>query len=93
MAIREIVKIGTKSLREKSTPIFEINDDIHILIEDMFDTMYSNNGIGLAASQVGINMRLFIIDIDDVTKEGMVFINPNIIKKSTKTNFIEEGCL
>jgi peptide deformylase len=84
-----ILHYGEEPLREESQPVAEINDEIRKLVEDMFETMYSSNGVGLAAPQVGKNLRLCIIDIGE---DPQVFINPEIIKKGGK-EVCDEGCL
>jgi len=78
-------------LRKKSQPINEINEEILSLAKDMQETMKKDNGIGLSACQVGKDIRLFVIDNNYSNK--CVFINPEIIKLSKKTEMIEEGCL
>lgn len=89
MALRSIRKIGDELLRKKSKKIEKIDDRIQILLDDMLETMYESNGVGLAAPQVGILKRVVVIDIG----EGPVFlINPEIVK--TEGSYIdEEGCL
>lgn len=89
MALRNIRKYGDDVLRKKCREIDEIDDRLLTLIEDMKETMYDADGVGLAAPQVGILKRLFVIDIG----EGpLVFINPEIIETSgSQTD--EEGCL
>ncbi|KGK88455.1 MULTISPECIES: peptide deformylase [unclassified Clostridium] len=89
MALRSIRKIGDELLRKKSKKIEQIDDRIQILLDDMLETMYESNGVGLAAPQVGILKRVVVIDIG----EGPVFlINPEIIK-SEGSYIDEEGCL
>ncbi len=94
MAILKIVKYGQNSLREKSKEISKISKKIKTLAEDMIDTMYANNGVGLAAPQVGENIRMFVIDVsaDNEPYDPVVFINPKIIKKSGASHE-KEGCL
>lgn len=94
MAIKKIVEYGTSSLREPSKEVHKVSAKIKALISDMLDTMYHNNGVGLAAPQVGENIRLFIIDVSlkDEPLNPIVFINPKIIKKSGAMKG-EEGCL
>lgn len=94
MAIKKVLHYGEPSLREPSKEVSKVSKKITDLIRDLFDTMYAQNGVGLAAPQIGVNLRVFVIDAS--TKEEpmdpMVFINPKIIKKSgvIKSN---EGCL
>lgn len=84
-----ILHYGEEPLREPSQPVTEINDDIRRLVEDMFETMYESKGVGLAAPQVGVNIRLAIIDIGE---DPLVLINPQILKHSGKET-CDEGCL
>jgi peptide deformylase len=89
MALRNIRQYGDDVLRKKCREVDEIDNRLLTLIEDMKETMYEADGVGLAAPQVGILKRLFVVDIG----EGpLVFINPEIIETSgTQTD--EEGCL
>ena len=91
--IRNLVTIGDERLGKRSSPVEKIDDTIISLVDDMSDTMYNHNGIGLAAVQIGFLLRLFVIDIPDITDELMVFINPEIKKKSTDLLKFDEGCL
>lgn len=78
-------------LRKKSQPIGKIDEEILKLAQDMIETMEQNNGIGLSACQVGKNIKLFIIPRE--MSKHWVFINPEIIKISKKTETMKEGCL
>ena len=90
MAIRKIRYIGDDILKKKWKPVKAITDSTKELIQDMFDTMYEANGVGLAAPQVGILRRICVIDI----REGdpVVLINPEIVESSGEQTD-EEGCL
>ena len=89
MAIRNIRINEDQILRKKTKEVDSINERINILLDDMADTMYKFNGIGLAAPQIGILKRIFIIDIGD----GLIeFINPKIISQKGEQKKIE-GCL
>lgn len=94
MSIRKVVKYGTPSLREPSKEVHKVSQKIKVLVEDLLDTMYKENGVGLAAPQVGENLRIFVIDVStgDQPLNPMVFINPKIIKKSGAV-ISREGCL
>ena len=94
MAVRKVVKYGEPCLRAKSKEVHKISKKIQILIDDMYDTMYATNGVGLAAPQVGENLRIFVIDvgIDAKSMNPITFINPKIIKKEGAVNSYE-GCL
>lgn len=94
MTVRKVVKYGTPSLREKSKEVHKISKKVQILIDDLYDTMYATNGVGLAAPQIGENLRIFVIDtgIDAKSMNPITFINPKIIKKEGAVNSYE-GCL
>ncbi len=88
-----IYKLGEEVLREKCEPVKpeEINDEFRAFLDKMFETMISANGVGLAAPQVGIKKRFFIVIAGDDIRR--VFINPQIIKTSVECSEFEEGCL
>ena len=89
MAIRQIVQIGDPVLRKKSKVVEKIDEKIIQLLDDMADTMYHADGVGLAAPQVGILKRVVVIDIG----EGLLeLINPEIIETSGE-QLDDEGCL
>mgnify|MGYP000139127866 FL=1 len=90
MAIRQVRTIGDDILRKECKPVKEITPRIAELIEDMFETMYEANGVGLAAPQVGIPKRLFIMDLG--LPQMIEAINPQILKVSGKQHVVE-GCL
>lgn len=94
MAIREILQYPDKRLRNKAQPIGEITPDVIKLIEDMKETMYAAPGCGLAAPQIGVSLRLFIVDTanEDEPSDLRVFINPEIVTRLGKVVW-EEGCL
>lgn len=94
MSVRKVVKYGEPSLREPSKEVHKVSQKIKILVDDMLDTMYAQNGVGLAAPQVGENYRIFVIDVstNDQPLNPIVFINPKIIKKSGAC-ISHEGCL
>lgn len=94
MAIRKILKYGDKSLRQKSKEVHKVSKKVQSIIDDMLDTMYAKNGVGLAAPQIGENLRIFVIDTSngDEPLNPKVFINPKIIKKSGAM-VSYEGCL
>lgn len=89
MAIRKIVKEGDPVLRKKSRPVEDINSRIITLLDDMADTLYENNGVGLAAPQVGVLRRVVVID----DGKGLIeLINPEIIYQDGEQEE-SEGCL
>lgn len=89
MALRNIRTEGDPILRKKCREITEVNDRIRELADDMLDTMYEANGVGLAAPQVGVLKRMVIIDIGD---GPVVMINP-VILESSGSQTGQEGCL
>lgn len=91
MALRKVLVDGDETLRKKSREITKFDDRLQILIDDMFETMYENNGIGLAAPQVGILRRLFVMDLHD-GNEPVVAINP-VITDAEGSQIGQEGCL
>ncbi len=94
MSIKKVVKYGEPSLRQPSKEVHKVSQKIKTLVEDLLDTMYAQNGVGLAAPQIGENYRVFVIDVStgDEPLNPMVFINPKIIKKSGAV-ISHEGCL
>ena len=76
MAVRKIRTIGDEILRKKCKPVKEITPHVRELIEDMLETMYEANGVGLAAPQVGVMKQIVVIDVDDGNQ--YVLINPEI---------------
>ena len=95
MTVKKILVEPNKLLRQVSRPIKEVNKEIQLLMDDMLETMYSANGIGLAAIQIGVPKNLIVIDLmtKEKKKNPMFFVNPKIVKKSTKMSKYEEGCL
>ena len=91
MAIRNLRFEKDEILKKKSREVEEIDEKIQTLIDDMIETMYKYNGVGLSAVQVGILKRVVVIDIDDGTGVK-VLINPKIIKTKGEQE-VEEGCL
>jgi peptide deformylase len=100
MAMLPIVEVPDPRLRQVSTPVEEVNDELRALIADMFETMYAAPGIGLAAIQVGVPKRLLVIDLQepeaedgDPVRDPRVFINPEILAHSDQDVPYQEGCL
>ena len=96
MALREVLKFPDKRLREISTPIEEITDEIRELASDMLDVMYDEPGIGLAAPQLGETLRLIVVDTlwtaQDAERSPLVLVNPEIVERSGEIVWTE-GCL
>lgn len=92
MAIRTIREEGDEILAKVSKPVEQVDDKIRALVQDMIETMHKFNGVGLAAVQVGILKRIFVIHTDYENEEPIILINPEIVKqKGAQT--CEEGCL
>lgn len=94
MAVREVVHYGDPILRKVCKPVKDFKK-LSSLIDDMFDTMYEESGVGLAANQIGVDLNLFIIDISGIegeTESVHIFINGEIMESSGESWF-EEGCL
>ncbi|MCI1274186.1 MAG: peptide deformylase [Clostridiaceae bacterium] len=94
MAVKKVFKYGEAVLREPAKEVHKVSKKIHELVQDLLDTMYAQNGVGLAAPQIGVSYRVFVIDTsaNDEPLHPIVFINPKIIKKSGAMT-TQEGCL
>jgi peptide deformylase len=94
MALRPILKYPDPRLKQVAAPVPAVTDEIRQLVDDMAETMYAAPGVGLAANQVGVLLRVFVIDVaaEDEPSELRVFINPEILE-TTGTQTWEEGCL
>ena len=94
MAVKTIITEPNKLLRQISKPVESVGKEEQQLMNDMLDTMYDANGIGLAAIQIGIPKRIIVMDIaKDGKKEPKYFVNPVILNKDPIKNRREEGCL
>tara|TARA_B100001059_G_C17734613_1_gene528133 strand:- start:298 stop:816 length:519 start_codon:yes stop_codon:yes gene_type:complete len=95
MAIKLILTEPNKVLRQISKPVEKVTKEIQKLMDDMLDTMYAANGIGLAAIQIGIPKRIIVMDLskDPKKKEPRYFVNPIIKNKDSEKATYEEGCL
>ena len=95
MSVKNIITVPNEILKKISDPIEKVGLNEKKLVNDLFETMYDSNGIGLAAVQVGILKRILVIDISnkDEKKKPLSFINPVIKKISNETSVYEEGCL
>lgn len=92
MAVLQVLHIPDERLRKVAEPVKEVNAEIQRIVDDMFDTMYAEEGIGLAATQVDIHQRIIVIDVSENREERTVLINPELLEKDGETG-IEEGCL
>ncbi len=100
MALRNIIAMPDPRLKLKSAPVERFDDELRALVSDMFETMYDAPGIGLAAIQVGVPLRVLVIDLQEPeeeegepVKDPRVFINPEILTTSEQEVPYTEGCL
>ena len=92
MAIRDILVYPDKRLRQRAEPVIEFNKELRTLVADMAETMYAAPGIGLAAVQVNVPLRVVVMDLSEERDDLRVFVNPEI-KALEGTQEYEEGCL
>ncbi|TNH41613.1 peptide deformylase [Photorhabdus luminescens] len=92
MSVLQVLHYPDERLRTIATPVETVDAEIRRIIDDMFETMYAEEGIGLAATQVDIHQRIVVIDVSETRNERLVLINPELLEKSGETG-IEEGCL
>lgn len=92
MSVLQILHFPDERLRITAKPVKEVDAKIQQIVDDMFETMYAEEGIGLAATQVNIHQRIIVIDVSENRDERLVLINPELLEKSGETG-IEEGCL
>lgn len=94
MSVKRVLQYGEKSLREPSKEVHKVSKKVQELVQDLLDTMYAKNGVGMAAPQIGVNLRVFVVDVSKNNEplNPIVFINPKIIKKSGFC-VAQEGCI
>lgn len=96
MAVRRILLLGEKDLRVPGVEVEAFDDELRALVEDMLETMYYAEGIGLAAPQIGISRRVCVLDLqnEDEPEAGRwVFVNPVVVESSKEEEKASEGCL
>lgn len=96
MALLKIELLGSEVLRRKADDVDGPGEELDALIADMFETMYAEKGIGLAAPQIGLSKRLIVVDVNDEQGEAMgpfALLNPRIVESGTALDKHEEGCL
>ena len=93
MPILQILEFPDPKLRKTAEPVTVFDDKLEVLIEDMLETMYEAEGIGLAATQVDVHKRLLLIDISENRDSPQVFINPEIEVLESELSEYDEGCL
>jgi peptide deformylase len=93
MALLPILRFPDPRLHTVARPVAAVDDRIRRLVDDLLETMYANDGVGLAATQVDVHERLLVMDTSEHHDTPMVLINPQIVKASTEMLVAEEGCL
>jgi peptide deformylase len=93
MAVREIRILGDPVLRTPAEPVAEVDDEVRQLIDDMLETMYDADGVGLAAPQVGVSRRVIVIDVREPDVAPFGLVNPVIVERADEVERGEEGCL
>ena len=92
MSVLQVLHFPDDRLRIVAKPVKEVNAEIQRIVDDMFETMYAEEGIGLAATQVDIHQRIIVIDVSEERDQRLVLINPELLEECGETG-IEEGCL
>ena len=90
MSVLQVLHIPDERLRKVAKPVEEVNAEIQRIVDDMFETMYAEEGIGLAATQVDIHQRIIVIDVSEIRDARLVLINPELLEKSGETGIEEE---
>jgi peptide deformylase len=93
MTILKIITYPDPILRKKCQQVTEFDSSLQKLLDDMLETMYADQGMGLAANQVGVSKRIFIMDENSDNPQPIFFINPEIVLQSEELTEAEEGCL
>lgn len=92
MALLPILTLPDPRLRIKAKPVEQFDADLRRLVDDMFETMYQSNGVGLAATQINVQQRIFVMDVSETRDQRICAINPEIISREGK-QYENEGCL
>jgi peptide deformylase len=92
VSVREVRYLGDPVLREMCREVEAVGDDVRALVDDLLETMYAEDGIGLAAPQIGVPLRVFVYDVRDDEIEPGVLVNPRIVEATGKQKEVE-GCL
>jgi peptide deformylase len=93
MTIRTILRYPDARLHERARPVAEVDESVRVLIADMAETMYAAPGIGLAATQVDVPLRVIVMDLSETRDQLQVFINPELVERSIECGSYEDGCL
>ncbi|TFH87006.1 peptide deformylase [Billgrantia azerbaijanica] len=93
MAKLPILEFPDERLRTRATPVETVDDEVRQLVDDMLETMYDANGIGLAATQVDVHRRVIVMDVSDARDQPLVLINPEYTPLGDEREPMSEGCL
>ena len=93
MSKLDILRYPDPRLHKVARPVAAVDERIRTLVDDMLETMYEAEGVGLAATQVDVHERVIVIDVSDARDESLVLINPELIQTSDEMTLADEGCL
>jgi peptide deformylase len=93
VTILKLHLLGSPVLRQRATPVAAVDDEVRRLVDDLFETMRTAKGVGLAANQVGVARRVAVVDVGEDDPPPLVLINPRVVHASDVTETAEEGCL
>ena len=93
MSQLDILRYPDPRLHKVARPVAAVDDRIHRLVDDMLETMYAAEGVGLAATQVDVHERVIVIDTSEARDEPIVLINPELVDRSEEMTLVDEGCL
>ena len=93
MTVHLLHLLGSPILRQKSAPVKQLDDAVRRLVDDLFETMRTAKGVGLAANQIGFARRVAVVDIGEDDPPPLVLINPVIVERGDEKETAEEGCL
>ena len=93
MALLPILKFPDPRLHKVAEPVAAVDDHLRKLVDDMLETMYDAEGVGLAATQVDVHQRVIVMDTSDKRDQPVVLINPELVQRSESMSFRDEGCL
>jgi peptide deformylase len=93
MALLNILQYPDPRLHKVARPVDVVDERIRTLVDDMLETMYDADGVGLAATQVDVHERLIVMDTSESRDRPLVLINPELVARSQEMSFVDEGCL
>jgi peptide deformylase len=93
MSQLDILRYPDPRLHKVARPVAAVDDRIRRLVDDMLETMYAAEGVGLAATQVDVHERVIVIDTSEARDQPIVLINPELVDRSEEMSFVDEGCL